>query len=655
MMKPKIAALCVAVAAVAAAADGDRPRLFLRPQLLPRLRERCARGDIAGRYGQLCRDARRAIGADLPPEPPVLPKTQPDRNREYTRAFRTVRPPTHLMQVCALVYKLGGDPEIGAEAKRRVLYYFGWDPHGTSSTLYNDEPAMSVMRNGCRAYDWTYELYTPEERAKIEACIVERARQIHQVLVKRKFHVNPANSHLGRQIGFLAEACCAIMPEHPEMREWYDYVMNVYRTVYPAWSRGDGGWNEGPHYWGWYMDFGLDSLTAVKLATGDDIIASKPFFRLTPWYFIYQCPPGSPIAPFGDGDQASTRRHTCLRSFAVLFKDPELLWFAKMYGLSGVDGVRDLVLDPKDAGLVARAPKDLPGTRCFKEEGLVMSHSCLTNAAEDVAFYFRSSPYGSVSHGHQDQNAFALAAYGEPLAIPSGYYNFWGSLHHFGWTQQTKAKCAVTFDGGKGQPRGAQYKGKVAHFEQRGDVVSFTGDASEAYGPALTRARRDVVRLGSDLFLMRDDLASPQPHRFEFNLHAKDDFELDEGARRVTIRRPRAALAVRFLQPTKLAFSQTKAFDPPVDERDPARKARYVDQAHFRAATEPCVQAEIVTLLEVSRPGEQKQGAVATCTDTPEGTRVRVDCGGRHYDVLFPRGDTPASWCCSQSSTNMVN
>ena len=272
-----------------------------------------------------------------------------------------------------------------------------------------------------------------------------------------------------------------------------------------------------------------------------------------------------------------------------------------------------------------------------------MSHSCLTNAAEDVAFYFRSTPYGSVSHGHQDQNAFALAAYGEPLAIPSGYYNFWGSLHHFGWTQQTKAKCAVTFDGGKGQPRGAQYKGKVAHFEQRGDVVSFTGDASEAYGPAITRARRDVVRLGDSLFLLRDDLASPQPHRFEFNLHAKDDFEVDEEARRVTIRRPLAALAVRFLQPTKLAFSQTKAFDPPVDERDPARKARFVDQAHFRAATEPCVQAEIVALLEVSRPGEQKQGAVATCTDTPEGTRVRVDCGGRHYDVLFPCGEAPVS------------
>ena len=50
-----------------------------------------------------------------------------------------------------------------------------------------------------------------------------------------------------------------------------------------------------------------------------------------------------------------------------------------------------------------------------------------------------------------------------------------------------------------------------------------------------------------------------------------------------------------------------------------------------------------MTLLEVSRPGERKQSAVATRTDTPEGTRVRVDCGGRRYDVLFPRGDAPVS------------
>lgn len=580
-----------------------RPRLFLRPEILSRLRERCADGDLESRYLSWLGAARREIGAALPPEPPWLPKKQPDHSREYARAFRTIRPPTRAMQMAALVYQLGGEAAVGAEAKRRVLYYFGWDPKGPSSTLHNDEPAMSILRNGCRAYDWTYGLYSPEERAKVEACIVERACQVHSVLVRRKFHQNPRDSHLGRQIGFLAEACCAIMPEHPEMHEWYDYVMDVYRRLYPAWGTADGGWNEGPHYWAAYMDFGLDSLAVVKLVTGEDIVSTKPFFRETPWYFIYQCPPGSPISPFGDGWQAGPQRSTALRSFAVLQRDPVLLWFAERAGVSGVFGVRDLVLDPAATGLVARPPENLPGTRCFPGEGLVMSHSCLTNAAEDVAFYFRSTPYGAVSHGHADQNAFCLSAYGEPLVIATGYYNYFGSPHHYGWMQQTKAKSAITYDGGKGQPRGASSAGKIVDFRMDGDRVEFSGEATAAYGGALTKARRDVVRLDDELFLIRDDLASREPRSFEFNLHAADEMRLDEAAQRVTISRPKAILDVRFVGERPLRFSQTDKFDVELDETVLRKNSRFPPQWHFRAATERVAAAEIVTLLEVRRAG----------------------------------------------------
>ena len=586
-----------------------RPRLFLRPEILPRLRDRCADGDLEGLYLSWHRAARQEIGVPLPPEPPWLPKQQPDHAREYARAFRTVRPPTRAMQMAALVYQLGGDAAVGAEAKRRVLYYFGWDPKGPSSTLHNDEPAMSILRNGCRAYDWTYGLYTAEERVKIEACIVERARQVHSVLVRSKFHENPRNSHLGRQIGFLAEACCAIMPEHPEMREWYDYVMDVYRRLYPAWGTEDGGWNEGPHYWSAYMDFGLDSLTAVKLARGEDIVSTKPFFKATPWYFIYQCPPGSPISPFGDGWQAGPQRSTALRSFAVLHGDPVLLWFAERAGVSGVSGVRDLVLDPFLTGLVARPPENLPGTRCFPGEGLVMSHSCLTNAAEDVAFYFRSTPYGAVSHGHADQNAFCLSAYGEPLVIASGYYNYWGSPHHFKWMRQTQAKSAITYDGGKGQPYSASSVGRIVGFRVEGDRAEFSGEATAAYGGALTKARRDVVRLDRDLFLIRDDLASREPRSFEFNLHATDKMRLDEAAQRVTVVRPRATLDLRFVGGTPLRFSQTDRFAVELDEHVLRKDSGYPSQWHFRAATERVPEAEILTLLEVRRPSEPSRVA----------------------------------------------
>lgn len=624
-------------------ADGSgHPRLFLVPPFLGDLRTRCEDGDLQRSLASWRMAVRKELGRPLPPEPDWLPKMQPDHNREFARCFRTIRPPTRLMQIAALVYALGGDEDAGAEARRRVLYYFGWNPKGPTNTFHNDEPAMSIMRNGVRAYDWTYALYSSEERSAIEACIVERSRQIYDLLKKQRFHVNPRNSHLGRQIGFLAEACCALLPEHPEMQAWYDYVVDVYRRVYPAWGCEDGGWNEGPHYWTAYMDFGLDSLTAVKLAKGEDIVSSKPFFRQTPWYFIYQCPPGSPISPFGDGWQAGPQRSTAIRSFAVLQNDPELLWFAEKYGVAGVGGVRDLVLDPKISGLRSRSPENLPQTRVFPGEGLVMSHSCLTNAASNVAFYFRSSPYGSVSHGHQDQNAFCLTAHGEPLAIASGYYDYYGSPHHDGWMRQTKAVCAITYDGGKGQPRGTNSVGRIVHFREKNGVQIFTGDASSAYGRAFRRARRDVVRLGADVFVLRDDLQAPEPHVFEYNLHALDEMAINASARKVTVSRPKAVLDIFFPGTTALKFFQTNKFDPPVEEKVLRQGLPHSDQWHLRAATESTCAAEIISVLATRRPQDRSPLADLRQIAMEKGTVLEVCLAdGSRWKIVFPKDDTP--------------
>lgn len=585
------------------------PRLFFTPENLPRLRERCANGDLKDWYLGTKRSVEGAIGGDLPPEPPRLPKE--GHSLAYSQVFTAFRPPAAMMQRMGLVYALDGDRRIGADAKRRALFYFGFDPNGSTCTWHNDEPAMSIMRNGCRTYDWTYDLYSPEEREVIEKCILIRAKAIYDVLREQRFHVAPVDSHLGRQIGFLAEACLTVMAEHPEAQEWYDYAMNVYRTVYPAWSRGDGGWNEGPHYWLCYMDFGLDSLLAVRNATGEDIFNAKSFFRETPWYGIYQIPPGSPISPFGDGWQARPQEVGLMRSFAAIFRSPEFLYFARLYGRNGIGGVRDLVLSEDLRGIEARPPAFLPNARCFWGEGLVMSHSVLTNAAENVAFYFRSSPYGSVSHGHEDQNSFCIAAYGEPLAIATGYYNYWGSRHHFSWMHTTKAKCAITYDGGKGERRGAEYPGRITHFESEGLWARFGGDAALAYGGDIFKAQRDVVRLDERVFVMRDTLAARLEHSWEYNLHALDEMRFDEGAQTVTIMRPKASLAVRFVAPSPLVFSETSAFDPPVDEVVNAANQPHPDQWHFRASSAKTNALELYTVLEVLRPGEKASVASA--------------------------------------------
>jgi hypothetical protein len=77
----------------------------------------------------------------------------------------------------------------------------------------------------------------------------------------------------------------------------------------------------------------------------------------------------------------------------------------------------------------------------------------------------RSSPFGSISHAYADQDAFTLDAFGEPLAIASGYYPYYSSPHHRLWTWQTRAANAVGVDGEGQETRDWYAKGEITLFE----------------------------------------------------------------------------------------------------------------------------------------------------------------------------------------------
>jgi hypothetical protein len=497
------------------------------------------------------------------------------------------------MEHAALAYLLTGDAAAGAEAKRRVLHFFSWDPHGPTNVFHNDEPAMWVMMRGSRAYDWTYDLFTAEERQKVEACMLERGRDFYKKLRSMPFDNNPFESHAGRIIGFLGEAAISLAPEHEEARMWLDYITRIYWGVYPAWGKQDGGWNEGPHYWEAYMSFGLHYVVALREATGIDL-SRRPFFRNTPYYRLYLTLPFSRMAPFGDGTQFKPNPAGPLMYwFSTLGQDPRIRWYADYLGKDGGSSILGVVL--KDDALQSLPPFDLPLARHFEGVGMATLHTDLTDADNDVFFAMRSTPYGAVSHGHNDQNCFALEAYGEPLAVATGHYNRYGSPHHDGWTRRTKAKCGITIDGGKGQDRGWHARGKITDY-LNGEGFDFVrGDATEAYGGRLQKAVREVVHVRPGIFVIRDVLADDEPHVYEYWLHALDEMKLDSESATVRIERPKASLTVRFLSPEKPVLTQTSKFDPPV--RWPADRT-FVDNWHVTASTpKPTKATEFLTVL----------------------------------------------------------
>lgn len=574
----------------------ERPRLFVAPGRLAEIRRRAAEGDLKGMADGLRREVARWAGEELIAEPGWLPEGK-DRGPAYTIVFRDTRPPMDKMERAALAYLLTGDAGAGAEAKRRILHFFSWDPHGPTNVFHNDEPAMWIMMRGCRAYDWTHDLFTPEERQLVEASQLERARDFYLKMSRMPFENNPYESHAGRIIGFLGEAAISLAPEHEEARKWLDYITRIYWGVYPAWGKEDGGWNEGPGYWGAYMTFGLHFVVALREATGIDL-SQRPFFKSTPYYRLYQTPPYSQMSPFGDGPQFRPHRVGALMYwFSTLNRDPRIRWYPDSLGQDGGNSILGIVL--KDDSLPSLPPFDLPPARHFPGVGLVALHTDLVDGAENVAFSLRSSPYGAVSHGHNDQNCFTLEAFGEPLAIATGHYNRYGSPHHDGWTRQTKAKCGITTDGGQGQDRGWNARGRIADY-LHGDAFDYVrGDATEAYGGRLDKAVREVVHIRPGIFVLRDDLASAEERVYEYWLHALDQMEV--AADTVRIRRPQASLAVRFLVPGQPVFEQTDQFDPP-PSWPPGQT--FEKQWHLRASQpEAAKEAEFLTVLLPGKTG----------------------------------------------------
>jgi len=129
-----------------------RPRLFFGGERLAEVRA-LVKGELQHAVRDLVRSCERAIGETLVPEPDCQPKDPVKRGPWAIHIMRTTRPPMDTMEECALAYLLTGDRRLGLEAKRRLLYFFSWDPEDPTSFFAYDEPPLWMMMRGTRAYD----------------------------------------------------------------------------------------------------------------------------------------------------------------------------------------------------------------------------------------------------------------------------------------------------------------------------------------------------------------------------------------------------------------------------------------------------------------------------------------------------------------------
>jgi hypothetical protein len=187
-------------------------------------------------------------------------------------------------------------------------------------------------------------------------------------------------------------------------------------------------------------------------------------------------------------------------------------------------------------------PSDDDALRWFKGIGWVGLQHRMQDPKNHIQFVMKSSPFGSISHSHGDQNAFCLSAFGEDLAINSGHYVAFNSTMHQAWRRQTLSKNAILIDGkgqyaGKDKTIAMQSTGQILTAEDRGDHIYIQGDATAAYrtlSPEVTKVLRDVYIVNREYIVIIDAIDADTPVSIDWRLHTNNQLTLGESTFRHT-------------------------------------------------------------------------------------------------------------------------
>lgn len=586
----------------------SHPRLFVRPEDVPQLRA-LAQGSMRPQFEQLVKQCDQLL-ADPPEtnEPPkygpqVVPNSDQWRriwwgNRTYTtRALDGAA-------TLAFTRLLGGKEEYGQLAKRILMDCAKWDPEGATGYRYNDEAGMPYAYYFARTYTFVHDLLTEKERQVCRRVMKIRGDEMYQHLYPRHLW-QPYSSHSNRAWHFLGEIGIAMHGEVEGADNWVWFATNVFHNVYPVWSDDDGGWHEGFGYWNSYVGrftWWADVMrSALNLSAYD-----KPYFSEIGYYPMYLLPPGKVGAGFGDLNARGTasRAVPLVSQLATQAGNGHWQWYVQQMGGShpapGYVGFVRGALPRTES----QSPRDLPASRLFQGIGQAVLNTTLHDAADDVQVVFKSSPFGTQSHGYEANNSFLLWAYGQRLLIRSGYRDSYGTEHHRRWMWSTRSVNNITVDGQGQLAHSAASQGRITQFKTSPSIDMVVGEAADAYrsssgDPLLDRFTRTILFIKPELVVVYDRLVAPQDSTFEYWLHATQKFAVTN-QHDINLQVKDVHCAISLLAPAGLEFSQTDQYDPNPRPRITLR------EWHLTAATPAKARTvEFVALYRPYRDGYQ--------------------------------------------------
>jgi hypothetical protein len=573
----------------------SHPRLFVRPEQIPELRKR-AQDDLKPLFDKMVRKADRALAKPAPTEePPKYSKGMKRGSDPWRKIWWGNRNYVHktlaVAAELAFVWQLGGDEKYGQEARRILMECAKWDTKGSTGYRYNDEAGMPYNYYFSRTYTFVNQLLTDEERKTCRKVMKIRGEEMYKHLNPRHLW-RPYSSHSNRAWHFLGEIGVAFYDEIPAAAEWVWFAANVFANVYPVWNDDDGGWHEGAGYWSsyvgrftWWADI---MQSALKLNAFD-----KPYFSQVGYYPLYMMPPGTLSGGFGDCN-TGFKSKKCAGLVSVLAaqaNNPYWQWYADKHGQKGFGDNYIGFMRSSLPKVSAKSAADLPSSRIFRGIGQAYMNTDLTDALKNIQLHFKSSLFGTQSHGYNAQNSFLLYIGGERLFLRSGKRDSYGSDHHKNWMWHTKSDNCITVNGESQGRRRADAIGQITRFETTPEFDYVKGEAAEAYAGKMKRFTRRMLFVKPDAIVIWDSVEAPEEASFEWHLHTSREMTI-KGQKDIRAVNSKGGCKVEFLYPEKLQVSQTDKYDTP-----PRPRIKLVEHHLTAVPAKKTSAADFVTVL----------------------------------------------------------
>jgi len=672
---------------VAAHVPSHTPRTMVIEGRQNDFRAYCTTGEGAKAFTKIKADFDRDyLSFPFPDEPVTYGDPDPkDRDSDKADKWRNVQDVcgrvSGIAEAATLIWIVTGEEKYFAKAREFLLrsctWHFApdWENGpvvGATDIYYNDEANFRLWRKLPLIYDQLRAKLTTEERKIVLAHFKERGDRTVAWIKKAKVEKIQRNSldvsaesHPVRFMSMVGLSASALWDDLSEAHEWWRFAYVFYRDQFSPWGGDDGGWAEGNAYW--RGTFEHAAFQDTLLAIGDPLAYSSPFWKNSPYFAVYNVQPYL-HSIFGDTSNAGrfnldpavadymehvarVEQNGYFRAYAELCTDKRprpvnkgLAGLDRTYPTAGEFLVRDFIASTKPLPS-AKPLSELPQYRFFRDVGWVSLHSALGRPADDIQVTFKSSPYGSFSHSHADQNAFIVNAYGEGLAINSAYREFHRSPHHQQWTWQTKSKNDVLIDGLGQKPQDKAATGKITRFETSPRYVWTTGDATVAYQTGqgepgkIKRVTRDLVFVDQRYVVLRDCVVLATSGKLSWLLHAEKNLSWNNVNNTAFIRGDKATLTTQLIAPGVTWHGNvTDKFPVPVDPKYVSGEVgssyvtgKWSDQSHLTLQSDEA--ATEFTVYAVLWP-ERTSSAPATLQAALQGGVLRVGRPDGRTDLI---------------------